>query len=199
MAEKIKLTWTGYQSIGRSDVIAEYAPKRKNDSCCKYRTLIIRGRGGYYIQVLSERFKAWGQAGPDVFTRDGVYQTQQEAMQAVEDYMNENEHSLISEWEDSIANSKWIITEIYLRRWGREHTLNEECVVPTRQEAKAIVRRMEIENDYPKNPKYASLPGNTYIRAKAFNSVTREHIYYNFNETVGPCSLESHGFWYARG
>lgn len=191
MTEPIKLTWTGYQSIGRSDVVAEYSPKRKSEMgfACRYRTLIVRGRGGYYIQVNSQRFKAWGQAGPDVFTRDGIYKSKEDAMQAVEEYMNEKERTLIEEWEDSIANSKWVVWERYLGYLGREYELNDDCVyVKTEEEAKALVKKMEIENEYPKNPNYAKLPEATYIRAVAYNSVTRFSIRYN---------VESNKFWYA--
>jgi hypothetical protein len=193
MTKPIKLTWTGYKSIGRSDVVAEYSPSRKSEMhyACRYRTLIVKGRGGYYIQVNSERFKAWGQAGPDVFIRDGIYGTKEAAMQAVEDYMNEKERTLIEEWEDSIANSRWWVHEVYLRKYGREHTLNpndEKLYVTTEEEAKELVKQMEVENNYPKNPDYASLPGETYIRAVAFNPVTRFSIRYN---------IENNTFWYA--
>ena len=191
MTEPIKLTWTGYQSIGRTDVVAEYAPKRKNEMgfACRYRTLIVKDRGGYYIQVNSERFKAWGQAGPDVFVRDGIYKTKEAAMQAVEDYMNEKERTLIEEWEDSIANSKWVVWERYLGYMGREYELNDErTYVKTEEEAKALVKQMEVENEYPKNPDYASLPGETYIRAVAYNPVTRFSIRYN---------IKDNKYWYA--
>lgn len=192
---ELTITWTGYTSIGRSNVMMEYAPKYKDQLHFSHqiRFLIVKlSDSRFRIECESHRFKAWGKAGPDRSVM-ATYPTLQDAKAKAEEYLLTKERRLVEEWEDCLAESKWLINIVYID-YGRNNCRYpvdrdaEPIVCDSCSEAKELLKQLERENNFPKNnlsgkgAKWEIMRTEGYVFARALNDTSRRGISYSLDK-----------------